>query len=229
MLALAIQALQEEAFEKALTLFNRFLDDNPDHLEGLYHRAITFRKLKNYGRSLDDLDKIIRLAPDFADFYCERGITYFHMQEFQTAIPDMNKALDLEPENPYRYSSRAYIRARLGDTKGAIEDYQQAIALDPEDAVARNNLGMLEERLGNLKKARDYYKIADELDKMQLTEKSAKPNGYHRRENKAIRENNLPEQKNLLQQYLGIIIEVFTSRQAFRQFIQFNKSLFEKR
>lgn len=164
----------EQEFEKALDYFSRHLSVDPHHTESLYHRALVYRKLSQYNKSLADLDNLVHLLPNDASMISERGVAKFHLKDLKGALNDLDLAQELEPENPYRYSSRAYVRGAVKDVIGAIEDYQKALAIFPDDPIALNNLGLLEEQLGRAEAAKMKFDAADKLSGIKTNEERVK-------------------------------------------------------
>lgn len=156
------QLYREQKFEEAVVLLTDFLNQNPNHADGLFFRGVCYRKLDLYPESINDFNGLLTKLPDEPTLLCERAISLFKNQQLELAMVDLNKAVDLDKNNPYRYSSRAFIRANI-DVEGAIKDYQKAIELDPKDEIAYNNLGLLQEHKGNYKEAQENFKKSNQI------------------------------------------------------------------
>ena len=113
---------EKQEYKAAITELTNFLLEQKNNADALYTRAICFRKMEDFEKSIADLSTILIRLPDEATLFCERGISHFHNKNMEAAMKDMNNAVVLEPKNSFRYSSRAYIRANV-DAEGAIEDY----------------------------------------------------------------------------------------------------------
>ena len=193
-----------------------FLLEQKNNADALYTRAICFRKIEAFEKSIADLSTILIRLPDEATLFCERGISYFHNKNINAALTDMNKAVALDPKNPFRYSSRAYIRANI-DVEGAIEDYKKAIELDPEDAISYNNLGLLEENLGKMSSAKNRFKTANKII------------GYHPEKRAEIQKNKETEVQSSQKNTIGkIMLSVFTSKTTRKEYFAYLKSIFKK-
>jgi tetratricopeptide (TPR) repeat protein len=66
----------------------------------------------DFGRSLADLDKGIRLALTNPDGYYNRGIARYHVGDVEGALADWYKTLKLKPHD--RAAQRWIERARAG-------------------------------------------------------------------------------------------------------------------
>jgi tetratricopeptide (TPR) repeat protein len=228
---------QAEKYTDAIVAFNQALILSPLHAESYYNRGMARVMLGEYYKALLDFDEALNLSPNNAQIYGERAVTKFHLQDHRGALEDFNFAVKFDLNNPYRYSSRAYVRAILGDIPGAMQDYQKAIALDPNDAIAYNNLGLLEEQLGYQQKAQANFAKADQIaDAGKTFEKpdiEAIVQNYEAKEKARLASLQLQKQpkgtgqleneKPSMRNYWLVIREVFTSKTAFKEFINFVK------
>ncbi len=207
---------EKQDYQEAITELTNFLLEQKNNADALYTRAICFRKIEAFEKSIADLSTILIRLPDEATLFCERGISYFHNKNINAALTDMNKAVALDPKNPFRYSSRAYIRANI-DVEGAIEDYKKAIELDPEDAISYNNLGLLEENLGKMSSAKNRFKTANKII------------GYHPEKRAEIQKNKETEVQSSQKNTIGkIMLSVFTSKTTRKEYFAYLKSIFKK-
>lgn len=183
-------------------------------------KAIDAYRGKDFENAVYWYSRAISVSPDDAELYSERAVAYFHREMLKESLADMNKAQELQPEKPYRYSSRAYIKDALGDTAGAIADYKIAIELDPDDSVAHNNLGLLEEKLGHASQAKAMFDLADALAKNESG--SNDPADYRP---KNIQKEIEQEKRD---KTLGSeILNIFRSKEGFREFVSFIRNGFK--
>lgn len=166
--------------------------------------------------------------PGHPDILSDRGVAYLHLENQEMCFQDLMTALEIEPEKAYRYASFAYARNHFGDIDGAIADYQKAIELDPDDAVAHNNLGLLLEQKGYEAEAKEKFERADKLSKMedellQMMDKlEGNPTANYDIAN-ATGQNVKEEKQSVMKEMKKIL----TSRQQFREFMQFVKNGFK--
>ena len=206
------EQLAQERYDEALTSFQRVLEAEPTHPEGLYGSARAHFKLARYAESAQTFDRLINLMPKNATYYSERGVALHLGGDNQRALADFDEGVRLEPENPYRYASRAYIKDRMQDYQGAIDDYSHAIELDPEDAISYNNRGLVEEKLGYQQKAQKSFKEADRLSPAHELKKAS-----------PVRLPPEPkaDRKPATGDYVSVMRSVFSSKQNFREFLSF--------
>lgn len=183
-----------------------------------YKKGREFLEKGEIEKALELFNQALEIKPDTPDFLSDRAVTYFHLQKFELAIIDLNRAQELEPKNGYRYSSRAFVKDHMKDTAGAIEDYKKAIEIDPEDAISYNNLGLLEEKLGYAEMAKQRFNKADELNKINNEELIIK--------NENTKNEIMPENKKVNKRSI-FIVQVFTSKKGFRDFLRFIRNGFK--
>jgi tetratricopeptide (TPR) repeat protein len=228
-----LELLDNKEFEPAINKFSLLLDKEPNHIQGLFCRAICYRNTGKLELSIADFSKAISLQKDNADIYAERAVSQLHLKQPQLAIIDFEKAKELEPENPYRYSSLGFAYSRIRNIEKSIEYYEHAVKLDPEDAVSYNNLAVIHEQKGNMDKSRELGKKADELTDGPIDgrPKSTPPPSAASISNLKTPkggidinpENNKPSKRA----YSNVIKNVLTNNQEFKSFIKFIKNGFK--
>ena len=244
----ALNLCKLEQYDEAIRLFNQAILMNPDHVEAYYNRGMAKFKLRKFLDAIQDFDKALNLSPQNAHIISQRGVAKHLLGRSDAAMKDMDKAQALEPENAYRYTSRAFIRAKMGDLFGAVDDYKIALKLDPEDSIAWNNLGLLEEGMGYNQSAQDRFAQADKIaDKDKTFEKpdlkeileeanknsnapkiqlSQEVEADNYLDNKVLEDKNeeKPEAKKLTAKlYFQTVKDIFTSKEAFADFLGFLK------
>ncbi len=243
--------LENGQFEKAIDTLTIQITSNPNDVQAIYLRGIASRRLNKYDDSLKDFNKAISLSGSHAELYSDRGILFHIMGDGESALKDFDKAVELEPQNPYRYSSRAYIKDHHKDSKGAIADYEKAIELDPEDEISRNNLGLILERMGRIKEAKKNFMISDKLlkkkgkyveneefkdivkEELEIKKSADGKVSFKSNEKKKALEQKkkkeAEESKLTVSSYFNVLKTIFTSKEEFKSFIDFIKSLLSKK
>lgn len=214
--------IQQEKYTEALELLKPQLTDKQNEIDTRTLMSHCYYRLGHFQDSVDQLTQAIQLAPTKGQFYTDRGISFFMMNNRTATLKDFNQAQELEPQNPYRYSSRAYVKDAFGDTKGAIADYQKALELDPSDAISYNNLGLLLEKVGYQKEAQQHFAKADELEGRKPST-SIPTTPITKKETKTTKKASPPQQKQKISAvfYGNTLKRVFTTREGFREFLQY--------
>jgi tetratricopeptide (TPR) repeat protein len=187
-----------------------------------FNKAVKAYDKQDFTLAADFFSKAISLNVSMAEYYYQRGMCFLHLKINDKSLLDFNQAAELEPDNPFRFSSRAYVKDRMGKIHEAIADYEMALRLDPQDAVSYNNLGLLEEKLGYKKKAALNYKMADDISKQV----DAFFGNEEKKESIVAEEitDNKVVEKETKQSVFSIILNVFTNKESFREFVTFVKN-----
>jgi PQQ-dependent catabolism-associated CXXCW motif protein len=142
----------------AVADFSEAIQRNPAHVDAYYHRALAHAKNRDYAASLDDLLKVIELAPmrtaeiqarihdpeyaaKYAQGYTALGNRYYSNNDYDRAIEQYDRSIELDPDYAMAYANRGFVYGSKGDYDNAIKDFDQAIMLAPKLAVAHANRG----------------------------------------------------------------------------------------
>ncbi len=80
----------------------------------------------DYEVVMNDLKRVIQLAPDFVYAYYNRARLHFDLKDFPAAIADYTEAIKLYPEFAEAYFNRGIIHIFLGNNKEGIADLSKA-------------------------------------------------------------------------------------------------------
>ncbi len=84
----------------------------------LTNRALVYRILKKFDRSIDDYNRALLIDPFNGEGYFGRAQTYYEIQLFSKALSDCEKALEIEPDFiPAQQLSQLILRAFFGADK----------------------------------------------------------------------------------------------------------------
>jgi tetratricopeptide (TPR) repeat protein len=81
-----------------------------------------------YGKSIEELTRVINGSPRRLDAYFNRGKCYMNMREprFDLALADFNRAIALDPSDGDLYQLRATVYEHLGNHDLALADRKKA-------------------------------------------------------------------------------------------------------
>ncbi|HYM03498.1 MAG TPA: hypothetical protein VET85_11170 [Stellaceae bacterium] len=116
-------------FDAAVTL----IGNEPDLL---IDRSEALAALKQYWEAIDDLNKVIDVAPNRADAFIYRGSAYRSVDAPDLALEDVEHGLKLQPDNTLGLLERGNLRAQKGDVAGARKDWSRVIQLSPKSPAA---------------------------------------------------------------------------------------------
>jgi tetratricopeptide (TPR) repeat protein len=132
-------ARAKAAFDGALAMHG----EDPDLL---IDRAQALADLKRYWDAIDDLNRVIELAPQRADAYFYRGTAYRYVDARDLAAEDIDRGLALSPNSTMGLLERGNLRRLKGDAAGARQDWLRVTELGPdslEGKAAKMNLSGL--------------------------------------------------------------------------------------
>ena len=93
----ATQAVKENRFEEALSLFEIILKDHPDNIDALYLASVSSRYLKKFDDSKKYIELLLFNAPDMGRAYQELGHINRDMGNEEKAAINYRQACELNP------------------------------------------------------------------------------------------------------------------------------------
>lgn len=123
-------------YEKALSLLDPILDDDPRDFEALLLRGEARLGIGSFDLAADDARRAARIrnvaAPWILLSACLRESP--GDKDLRKAQDALDLALKLEPSSPAALRERARVHLRLGESREALEAAERALKLDPKCA-----------------------------------------------------------------------------------------------
>ena len=135
----------------------------PRHCDAFHLLGIIAYQTGNHKKSVELIDKAIKIYPDNAGFYSNRGLPLHELKQFKAAIASYDKAVALKPDYAEAMCNRANALKELKQFDAALADYDRAIALKPNLADAYYNRGITLQQLGQWVAALSNYDTATSL------------------------------------------------------------------
>ena len=123
------QAVSEKNSAKAMELYSKILEIEPNIAEVYNNRGILRKDLNDKEGALQDYNKAIELDPNYAMAYNNRGNLRSDMNDNEGALQDYNKAIELAPNNASKYNNRADLYLKMNDFDKALADVNHSIDL----------------------------------------------------------------------------------------------------
>jgi hypothetical protein len=140
---------QVRIWRSSIDLWNYVIQKVPEEVPLIYYsRGITFKKMGQKDRAIEDFDAVIAMDPTYYQAYNYRGILYGEEGSFDKAIEHFNKAIAIHPAYANAYANRGFTYAIIGQAHRALDDYNKAIELDEKFAAAYGERGNLYLRRG---------------------------------------------------------------------------------
>ena len=93
----ATQAVKENRFEDALSLFEIIMKDHPDNIDALYLASVSSSYLKKFDESQKYIEHLLLNAPDMGRAYQELGHINRDMKNDEKAVINYRQACELNP------------------------------------------------------------------------------------------------------------------------------------
>lgn len=127
--------------QKALEDFSRAIQKNPMLYEAYKYRGNIFGLMKNYERSVEDLNVFLEHYPDEVPELYNRGLSNANLNRDQDAIADFSRAIELDSSFLRVYRARGNCYKKVGEFNKAASDLQKYLRTNPLDVPERYNLG----------------------------------------------------------------------------------------
>ena len=126
-------AYKNKDYSKAIQLYTRAIDLNPNDSNFYSNRALCYFNLENYFECINDCDRAIQLNPNFVKAYKKKASAYAYLLKFSEAVMTSKAALsqdkgnqslknELEDFESYESNYNRYMEA---DRK---QDYSEALS-----------------------------------------------------------------------------------------------------
>lgn len=108
----AIDYYEKNNYPKALSIFNKILQDDPKNAYSYYYRGLIQDSMKKYPQAISDYKKAIQYSKDLPIVYYLLGLDYEAISEFKNALINYKKYVSLTPEtNEYKTYAQSRIKA----------------------------------------------------------------------------------------------------------------------
>ncbi|MCX6353029.1 MAG: tetratricopeptide repeat protein [Bacteroidetes bacterium] len=139
---LGFEYYEKDSFDKALPLFNKAIEMNPNFNKPYVNRAEIYRKFGQQFQSQNNIPKAI--------------------EQFNLAEKSFNKALEIDPETYEGYLGRAILYSILQKIPEAGKDFRRALSIKPIFPEAHCSFGNYYDMTGNYDSALYQYGLAIE-------------------------------------------------------------------
>jgi tetratricopeptide (TPR) repeat protein len=154
----------EDNCEKALPLFQQYLQTHPDpSSDAWFYAGVCYGDLGLHQKAIQAYKQAIRLEPDYAEAHNNLGVTYINLGFHQEALQACKQVIKLEPDYAMAHYNLGVAYSKLGLYRDALQALKQAIRLKPDYAKAHYSLGVAYSKLGLYRDALQALKQAIRL------------------------------------------------------------------
>lgn len=139
-------------YQKAVIELSQSLIINPGDIQALYYRALTYEKLKDYSKGIQDYSEILRLIdqndPMYRDTYYGKGVCNSNLGNDEAAIADFSRILEIDKDYINAYFERGRVYFKKKEFEKAVIEYNEVIRRRPDYVEAHYNLGLCYSNMG---------------------------------------------------------------------------------
>jgi tetratricopeptide (TPR) repeat protein len=135
-----VVAYHNGQYEKALELFQKCTEIDPEFSEGYNNLGLTYTELDQEEKATEAFKKAIELNPDLAATYNNLGYVFYRLGSLQEAVEMYQEAIGRSKDNSSAYTNLGNAYYKLDRIEDAIEAWKKAIEIDPSNEKARRNL-----------------------------------------------------------------------------------------
>lgn len=138
----------------------------PENHNNLYRISIYYNLLKEYDKSLDFINKAIKLCKSNSDYFARRGRVLYNKKQYSDSILDIKKAIEIGSEDESNlYSDLGDSYSEMGLNEEAVKKFEKAMKINKKNIAAYNGLANCYRRNKKIKKAFNYIDKAIKIDK----------------------------------------------------------------
>jgi tetratricopeptide (TPR) repeat protein len=159
--AAAYQANLKEQYNKAMSLYDKFLKMNPNSSEGHNNLGLACSNLGLFSAAIEFFDKAIQLDPSNLVAHFNKAEVFFKRSEYNEALILFEKISIIEPDFADTFNYKGLCHEKLGDFKRALACYTKAHEISPNKKIFLYNIFGALILNGKIAKAREMIELED--------------------------------------------------------------------
>ncbi|RME86083.1 MAG: tetratricopeptide repeat protein, partial [Planctomycetota bacterium] len=196
-------ALRKGALKEARNYFKEALEINPFYGMALLGMGEIYLKLNHLKKAEEYFQRLVELEPENPLGLTNLGLIYGRKGHLDKALELHQKAVYYDTQCLYAYNNLAATYYRMGKTEEAIATFQFILKQNPQFFPALHNIILALEKSGLTERARKQKKELIEYYRSLLKD-SPKEDRYYYELARLVREENIGEALQLIQQALGL-------------------------
>ena len=134
---------QTGQIDKALTVYDTILEENPDDMEAAFNRCLIYYYSEDWDNVVKYTTGAIQHFDEPLDFLQIRGIAFWQLKEYDSSMEDYRTMLAMAPKDSTValscYTALGDLYHLQGDPKQAYKCYDKALRINPDHAPVLNN------------------------------------------------------------------------------------------
>ena len=144
-------------FNKALELFDRAAEEDPENAALFNNRGIVHARMKSHDKAIEDFTRALSIDPDNAGTYCNRGMVHEEKGDLEHAMKDYDGALRKDASYVPALLNRAALENRRGQPARAVDDLRIVLGVEKHNVKAMTLLGTIYLKDGSSKEALRWF------------------------------------------------------------------------
>ena len=153
----ALEAHEQDDFDRAVELYERILVRFPDADLVLYNQGLALYQLGRFAEAVAVFARAAEIRDDDADTWFNLGLALKQGQQYSEARPAYERALKLAPDDADIIFNLANCCREGGYPEQAVVYYEQLLTIEPEHVSGLNNFAYLCHQLGEYGRAEEFY------------------------------------------------------------------------
>lgn len=133
----AQEQLEKHDYEAADRSFSKILEEDPEAIEALLHRALLRIRLERLEEARADAEKVVSERSEQGVAFMVLGEVLLAMQNYQGAYQNLQKASELEKDNGRAYYQLAMACIGLGKKREAADYLEEALQFERDYTLAQ--------------------------------------------------------------------------------------------
>ncbi|MFW6160983.1 MAG: tetratricopeptide repeat protein [Acidobacteriota bacterium] len=160
-------------FEKAIGVFDKVIQNNPQDLKATYNLAAAYDNSGNFPQAAELYQRLIQLNPNDSLSYLSLLFRLYHKAEdFPKAIEVCHELIQLNPQNPQNHYNLGITHFRMEEYDQALQAFEEAVRFNPQFDLAYYNTGLVHF------KRKKYAEAAEAFEKFCLINPES-PDAYY--------------------------------------------------
>lgn len=126
--------IDQQNWQKALTMINDMLSHYPNSTEANYLKGLLFFRQEKHSEAIPIFTKVVANKPSFTLVYYELAWAYYNTGQTEQAITTLKNAIEIKPTFLDNYGALSDIYYDMGLLSEAMEILQKALKIDPNGA-----------------------------------------------------------------------------------------------
>tara|TARA_Y100001936_G_scaffold247479_1_gene293355 strand:+ start:2670 stop:4643 length:1974 start_codon:yes stop_codon:yes gene_type:complete len=156
--------LNLKKYDKAINVWKKAIEINPEFVEGLNNLGNAFLKIKKFDEAIEYLNDALKLKPDFFETYYTLSEVFFHKAMYEASLKNLDKALNLKPDHLPTINNKIKLLLKMSKKEDALKFLDKVIPYHPKNSELYNEKAEILSELGMNSRSLNTYKTILMID-----------------------------------------------------------------